>query len=97
MICRAGASPAIDSASEALALQILQICFTSTIDAGARIGSMEMARLGPTSSEEAPSAVHDVQRPFIDVERGFSHSLTQGRVRMGGTPDIFGAAAEFDH
>ena len=37
-----------------------------------RVGSMEMARLGPTSASEARSAVNDVQRPFLDVERGFS-------------------------
>ena len=36
-----------------------------------RVGSMEMARLGPTSAGLG-SAVNDVQRPFFDIERGFS-------------------------
>jgi hypothetical protein len=43
-----------------------------------RVGSMEMARLGPTSAskrEQARSAVNDVQRPFFDVERGFSYGF----------------------
>ena len=43
------------------------------------------------------SAVNDVQRPFFDIERGFSDGFAQGGVRMSRAADVFGAAAEFDH
>src|SRR5262245_56574615 len=43
------------------------------------------------------SAIHDVQSALLDIERGFSDCFAQGRVRMSGAADVFGAAAEFDH
>ena len=43
----------------------------------------------------AASAINDVQRPFLDIERGLFHGFAQSRVRMTGAPDIFGAASGF--
>src|SRR5436309_9749885 len=42
-------------------------------------------------------SIYDVKRAFLDVERGFSDGFAQRGMRMTGTTDIFGAAAEFDH
>ena len=43
------------------------------------------------------SAVDDVQRAFLDVERGFPDSFGQGGVGMTSAADVFGAAAEFNY
>src|SRR5207249_4844745 len=43
------------------------------------------------------SAIHDVQRAFFDIERGFPDSFAQGRMRMSGASDVFGAAGEFNY
>ena len=95
MICRAGASPAIDSASGALALQFQRVSRQQS-DAGAR----RLHADGPPwvdKRAESRSAIHDVQCSFLYIERRLSHSLAQRRVRMSGAPDVLGAAAEFDH
>ena len=37
-----------------------------------RVGSMEMARPRADKRGQTRSAVNDVQRPLLDIERGFS-------------------------
>ena len=37
-----------------------------------RVGSMEMARPRADTPKQAVSAVNDVQRPLLDIERGLS-------------------------
>ena len=40
-----------------------------------RVGSMEMAPPRADKREQARSAINDMQRPFLDIERGLSHGF----------------------
>src|SRR4029077_7644659 len=42
-------------------------------------------------------AVHDVQRAFFDIERGFFDGFAQGGMRMSSPAEIFRAATKFNH
>src|SRR3989442_883475 len=43
------------------------------------------------------STIHDVQRAFLDVERGLPDCFAQRWVGMAGASDIFRAAAKLNH
>src|ERR1043165_2870631 len=42
-------------------------------------------------------SVADMDRPLLDMERGFLHRFAQGRMRVDGAAEILRAAAEFHY
>ena len=69
----------------------------SPIPTQGRISSMETAPHRADQTRQRDLPVNDVQCPLVDIERGFFDGFAQGGVGMSGAPDVFGAAAEFDH
>ena len=61
-------------ASGALALQIFQLIHVDDPRRG-RVGSMETARHRADQTWQLDLPIDDVQRPLVDIERGFSHSF----------------------
>jgi hypothetical protein len=85
MICRAGASPAINAANCAQAIEVnrrylseVSMFHIDDTTQARRLPWVRQAERLPynfLNQRAAELPVHDVQRPFVDVERGFSHGF----------------------